>query len=84
MSQEMRPLIESTEIGNIDLERIRAVVRAVHISPTPDGWEVRTGGRERVCQLFPTQHEAEHFAHELSEHQGVEVIFHTHTPQKLQ
>jgi hypothetical protein len=83
MSKKMRPLIESSEVGNIDPERIRAVVRAVHISPTPDGWEVRTGGRERVCQVFLTQDEAEHFANELSEHHGIEVFFHSHVRQKL-
>ncbi len=83
MSKKMRPLIESSEIGNIDPERIRAVVRAVHVVPLPTGWEVRKSGKARVSEIFEKKSLAEKFARELSERQKVELIVHPRPRKKL-
>jgi hypothetical protein len=84
MSRKLRPLITSSEVGNLDPAQIRAVVRAVHVLPSEEGWEVRKSGRDRMNQVFPTQSEAVRFAHELSAHQNVEVIVHAKTAETLQ
>ncbi|WP_404788510.1 DUF2188 domain-containing protein [Altericista sp. CCNU0014] len=83
MTQKIRPLITSTEVGNLDPEQIRTVVRAVHVLPADQGWEVRKSGRDRVDRVFPTQAEAIHFARELSVGQNVEVIVHAKTAETL-
>jgi hypothetical protein len=83
MSQKIRPLISSTETGNLDPAQIRAVVRAVHVLPSEQGWEVRKSGRDRTNQVFATQSEALQFAQELSAHQNVEVIVHSKTAETL-
>lgn len=84
MPRKMRPLIESSEIGNLDPEMIRAVVRAVHVVPLSTGWEVRKSGKDRVSEIFVSKPLAEKFARELSEHENVEVILHKRPRRKLQ
>jgi hypothetical protein len=79
MSRKLRPLITSSEVGNLNTEQIRAVVRAVHVLPSEQGWEVRKSGRDRTNQVFVTKSEAVQFAYELSAGQNVEVIFHSQT-----
>jgi uncharacterized protein YdaT len=83
MMQKMRPLLSSTDTGNLDPAQIRAVVRAVHVLPSEQGWTVRKSGRDRMNQVFATQAEAVRFAHELSAHQNVEVIVHAKTAETL-
>jgi uncharacterized protein YdaT len=83
MAQKIRPLITSTEVGNLDPAQIRTVVRAVHVLPSEQGWAVRKSGRDRTNQVFATQSEAVRFAHELSAHQNVEVIVHSKTADTL-
>jgi hypothetical protein len=84
MSRKLRPLITSSEVGNLDPAQIRAVVRAVHVLPSEQGWEVRKSGRDRTNQVFATRSEAIRFAHELSVHQNVEVIVHSKSAETLQ
>lgn len=84
MSKKMRPLIESSEIGNIDPEMIRSVVRAIHVVPLSTGWEVRKSGKDRVSEVFVKKSLAEKFARELSEHQNVELIVHSRPRKKPQ
>lgn len=83
MTQKIRPLITSTEVGNLDPAQIRNVVRAVHVLPSEKGWAVRKSGIDRTNQVFATQSEAVRFAHELSTHQNVEVIVHSKTAETL-
>lgn len=83
MTQKIRPLVTSTEVGNLDPEQIRTVVRAVHVLPSEEGWEVRKSGRDRTNQVFATQSEAVQFAQELSALQNVEVIVHSKTAETL-
>jgi hypothetical protein len=79
MARKVRPLITSTEVGNLDPEQIRTVVRAVHVLPSEQGWSVRKSGRDRVNQAFATYAEAVQFAEELSSAQNVALIFHVQT-----
>jgi Uncharacterized protein conserved in bacteria (DUF2188) len=81
MSNKLRPLIESSEVGNLDPEEIRAVVSAVHVVPSPDGWVVRKSGTDRIHQLFATKKQAENFAQELSVQHHVEIMFHSRIPE---
>lgn len=83
MSQKIRPLMTSTEVGNLDPAQIRTVVRAVHVLPSEQGWTVRKSGRDRTNQVFATQAEAVQFAHELSGNQNVDVIVHSKTAEIL-
>jgi uncharacterized protein YdaT len=83
MTQKIRPLVTSTEVGNLDPEQIRIVVRAVHVLPCEQGWTVRKSGIDRTNQVFATQAEAVQFARELSAHQHVEVIVHAKTAETL-
>lgn len=80
MSNKLRPLIESSEVGNLDPEEIRAVVRAVHVAPSLDGWVVRKAGADQIYQLFTTKEEAEQFAKELSAQHHVEIMIHSRIP----
>jgi hypothetical protein len=84
MPKKKRPLIRPQEAGELDPAEIRAVVRAVHVLPTVDGWEVRKGGKKRISVLFETQEEAEKYGHQLSIDQGVRVIVHSQVIPKLQ
>jgi hypothetical protein len=83
MSNNLRPLIESPEVGNLDPEEIRAVVRAVHVVPSLDGWVVRKAGTDRIHKLFATKEQAEHFAQELSAQHHVEIMIHSRIPEKF-
>jgi Uncharacterized protein conserved in bacteria (DUF2188) len=83
MTQKIRPLVTSTEVGNLDPEHIRTVVRAVHVLPSENGWMVRKSGRDRTNQVFATQADAIRFARELSAHQNVEAIVHAKTAETL-
>jgi Uncharacterized protein conserved in bacteria (DUF2188) len=76
MPKKKRPLIRPQEAGELDPAEIRAVVRAVHILPTVDGWEVRKGGKKRISVLFETQEEAEKYGHQLSIDRNVGLIVH--------
>jgi hypothetical protein len=84
MPKKKRPLIRPQEAGELDPAEIRAVVRAVHVLPTVDGWEVRKGGKKRISVLFETQEEAEKYAHQLSTDRNVRVIVHSQVIPKLQ
>jgi hypothetical protein len=84
MSAKKRPLIRPQEAGDLDPERIRAVVRAVHVLPATNGWQVKKGGKERVDRVFVTWDEAEQFAQELSVIRNVEVMVHSRDNQELQ
>jgi Uncharacterized protein conserved in bacteria (DUF2188) len=77
MSNNLRPLIESPETGNLDPEEIRAVVSAVHVVPSPHGWVVRKSGIDRIYRLFETKEQAEQFAQELSSQHNVEIMVHS-------
>jgi hypothetical protein len=81
MSNKLRPLIESSEVGNLDPEEIRAVVSAVHVVPSPNGWVVRKSGTDRIHQLFATKEQAENFAQELSAQHHVEIMVHSRIPE---
>jgi Uncharacterized protein conserved in bacteria (DUF2188) len=83
MPTRKRPLIRPHEAGDLDPERIRAVVRAVHVLPATNGWQVKKGGKERVDRVFVTRDEAEQFAHELSVAHNVEIMFHSKSHQEL-
>lgn len=84
MPKKKRPLIRPQEAGELDPAEIRAVVKAVHVLPTVDGWEVRKGGKKRISILFETQEKAEKYAHQLSVDQNVRVIVHSQLIPKLQ
>lgn len=81
MSNKLRPLIESSEVGNLDPKEIRAVVSAVHVVPSPDGWVVRKSGADRIYRLFEMKEQAEQFAQELSAQHNVEIMVHSHIPE---
>jgi hypothetical protein len=81
MSNRLRPLIESPEVGNLDPEEIRAVVMAVHVVPSLDGWVVRKTGVDRIHQFFTTKEQAEQFAQELSTQHHVEIMIHSGIPE---
>lgn len=83
MPARKRPLIRPQEAGDLDPERIRAVVRAVHVLPATNGWQVRKGGKEHVDRVFMTRAEAEQFSLELSIIHDVEVIFHSKSSQEI-
>jgi Uncharacterized protein conserved in bacteria (DUF2188) len=83
MTQKMRPLITSTEVGNLDPEQIRTVVRAVHVLPSEQGWTVRKSGRDRVEKAFSSKIRAIQFACELSARHNLEVIVHSKTAETL-
>jgi Uncharacterized protein conserved in bacteria (DUF2188) len=84
MPKKKRPLIRPQEAGELDPAEIRAVVRAVHVVPTVDGWEVRKGGKKRVCVLFETQDKAEKYARQLSVDRNVGVIVHPQVIPRIQ
>jgi Uncharacterized protein conserved in bacteria (DUF2188) len=84
MPKKKRPLIRPQEAGELDPEEIRAVVRAVHVLPTVDAWEVRKGGKKRISVLFETQEDAEKYAHQLSVDQSVGIVVHSQIIPKLQ
>lgn len=84
MPKKKRPLIRPQEAGELDPAEIRAVVRAVHVVPTVDGWEVRKGGKKRISVLFETQEEAEKYGHQLSIDQSVGIVVHSQIIPKLQ
>jgi hypothetical protein len=83
MSSNLRPLIESPEIGNLDPEEIRAVVSAVHVVPSLDGWIVRKAGADRIYQLFVTKEQAEQFAQQISAQHHVEIMIHSRIPEQF-
>jgi hypothetical protein len=84
MQKKKRPLIRPKEAGDLDPEQIRAVVRAVHVLPTEDGWQVRKGGKKRICILFETPDEAEKYAQRLATNRKVGVVVHSRAIPKLQ
>jgi hypothetical protein len=83
MSNKLRPLIESSEVGNLDPDEIRAVVSAVHVVPSPDGWVVRKSGTEQIHQLFVTKEQAEQFAQQISVQHHVEIMIHSRIPEQF-
>lgn len=84
MPKKKRPLIRPQEAGELDPAEIRAVVRAVHVVPTVDGWQVRKSGKKRVCVLFETQDAAEKYAQKLSAALNVGIIVHSQIIPKSQ
>jgi hypothetical protein len=84
MPKKKRPLIRPQEAGELDPAEIRAVVRAVHVFPTVNGWEVRKGGKKRISILFETREKAEKYAHQLSIDRNVGVIIHPQVIPRIQ
>ena len=72
-----RTIILSREVGNVDLDTIKAAVEGVHVVPDEGGWEVRKSGQARIQTHFDSKHEAEKYAQELGEREQVKVFIHS-------
>jgi hypothetical protein len=47
-----------------------------HVTPHPNGWQVKGAGNEKATKITPTQKEAIDAAKEIAKHQQSEVVIH--------
>jgi uncharacterized protein YdaT len=47
-----------------------------HVTPHPDGWQVKAETAKKATQVFPTQKEAIDKATEIAKNQQSEVVIH--------
>ena len=72
-----RTIVPAREVGNVDLEIIKATVKGVHVVPDDQGWQVQKSGPERIQIHFESKQKAEEFARELGDREQVNVFIHT-------
>ncbi|MBA3693973.1 MAG: DUF2188 domain-containing protein [Acidobacteria bacterium] len=63
--------------GKISRKKINSVVRAVHVVPENEGWQVRKAGKFRVAEKFPSQDAALEYARNISRSKDVDLIIHS-------
>ncbi len=47
-----------------------------HVTPHPEGWQVKGAGNDKATKVTPTQKEAIDAAKEIAKHQQSEVVIH--------
>ncbi len=71
-----RIIKEVSTTGKIPRKEIEAVVSAVHVARTNNGWQVKKSGKHRIAEIFSSKKDAVEFAHGISQTKGVDVIVH--------
>jgi hypothetical protein len=66
MEKRKRVIIEPTASVRIPPDRMRAVIRSVHVVPEDVGWVVKKGGRSRMEVHFAKKSDAVRYGQELS------------------
>jgi hypothetical protein len=63
--------------GTIPIREIESVVRAVHVVPSNEGWQVRKSGKVRITKNFPSKDAAVEYARNVSQTREVDLIVHS-------
>jgi len=72
-----RTIREVAATGKIPREKIESVVKAVHVAPAADGWQVRKSGKVRIAENFPSKEAAVNYAEGISRKRGVDLFVHS-------
>jgi len=72
-----RVIREVTATGKIPREKIESVVKAVHVAPADNGWQVRKSGKVRIAENFPSKEAAVSYAKDISYKRGVDLFVHS-------
>lgn len=72
-----RIIREVAATGKIPREKIESVVKAVHVVPANDGWQVRKSGKIRIAEKFPSKEAAVSYAKDISHKRGVDLFVHS-------
>ena len=76
MQAKKRKIKDTTQTGNIDLTKIRHVIRALHVVPKSGGWVVTTSGAGQPSQQFSRKEDAVQFGESVAKRQKTSLIIH--------
>jgi len=76
MQAKKRKVRAATQIGKIDLTRIRHVIRALHVVPKSGGWVVTASGAGQPTQQFVRKEDAVQFGELVAKRKRTSLIIH--------